>query len=557
MQVAFDIWQYQPNEKNREEAELFGRACPESDGKWGVMDDVKFRRPGSLGANFLEGYQCASEYLTAGDADEFALQVALLHALAVTDDKPIEAYGWSKLKNLVTDLYPDSDILVSLSAVLIHKGLGKSNPVHADFDKVEWKARAKNAYQREQLGMNLVLALASAVHAVKHVLPSQLRVEMVEICTIYIRMARNLADLHGAKSPILEQLGKSVADLMMHVYHLNIWNPHDVPWAEFSVEAVLSLQDLKSLKGVMKTSSISILPALWHAFDSIITTLKSARSIQGLGPNFVLDALEWLSKSLPEDDPMTGLEGDHAVLRYIASGLSDRAPRQRQRWIQLFLKNKRRWFEQAPRVLCHRWLDVGLGVHLLEIFKRPTTWGKSDTGIVDILESTLLGPSNFGLYLLGSAPFIAASAHVISYLDEARGSVSSSWRVVLRKVLAILLGLWKCTAGLPGMASGLTVEMMLPALRGATALLNWEMSHQMGRQRPQYADDLYNFIMILKRQLPSSALMARNVDVTVNTLQGELEVPTHSRVKWKYQLYGSSRSRTICTRTGYLDDGYT
>ncbi|KAG8899565.1 hypothetical protein FRC01_010467, partial [Tulasnella sp. 417] len=251
----------------------------------------------------------------------FALQVALLHALIVTDDNPVEAYGWSKLRNLVTDLYPDSDILVSLSAILIHKGLGKSDPIHEDFDKIEWRTRAKNAYQRDQLGTNLVLALATAVHAVKPVFSSQWMPEMVEICTIYIRMARNLTDLQSPTSPFLERLGKSVAELMVHVYQPNTWNPRDVNWAEFSVEAVLSLQNLHPglFQGVRNLSSVRVLPALWHALDTIIIALKTAIPIQTLGPNFVLDALEWLSKSLPEDVPMTGLGGDHAVLRYIAS----------------------------------------------------------------------------------------------------------------------------------------------------------------------------------------------------------------------------------------------
>lgn len=158
-QVAFDLWQYQPTEKHREEAEIYGRAvchillqCPETDGKWRVINDMKYRRIGSLGRNFLEGFKSASEYLTADDADEFAMQVALLHALAITDNKPIDAYRWSKLRKLVTELYPDSDILISLSAVLMYKGFGgfcvKSEPIHEDFDKIEWNGRARDAYKR-------------------------------------------------------------------------------------------------------------------------------------------------------------------------------------------------------------------------------------------------------------------------------------------------------------------------------------------------------------------------------------------------------------------------
>lgn len=119
----------------------------------------------------------------------------------------------------------------------------------------------------------------------------------------------------------------------------------------------------------------SSLDEFWLALDeTIFRLISSVPEIEELTVDFVLAAVEWLSISLPSDEPLTDLKKFPRIPYYLALSLAEGNPAKQARGLDRFVFNFKHWIRDSSLPLERVWDQVGLAAKLMGMFKNPQNW---------------------------------------------------------------------------------------------------------------------------------------------------------------------------------------
>ncbi|KAG8948410.1 hypothetical protein FRC04_009780 [Tulasnella sp. 424] len=574
-QEAFENWHYQPSSANRKILESFGRAF--SDVGRLRLENRKLRaegKPGQLrGASehFLHGLGTASKGVNDKDTDwELLTYAASLYALKATGNIYTKSRSWERLFELMGD------------------------------------------FNFNLLNRRVTFAFWNAAHTLRALPGSHPETSAFEVYSTFLQEIQHIATTDQLPGELVSLLTYSAVEFIFDFNESFGTNPVslNLKLDKFSAEALLSLLAILPYYS-LPTSSVqdryrelcgrtswrsperpwdspkqglwgrADLDDFWRALDSIITKLtESPPGIKELTVDFVLAAVEWLSISLPSDDPtrMSDLERFPRIPTFIASSLAEGNPARQARGLDLFFFNVERWTRLSSQSLDRVWVEVGLAAKLVGMVKETQTWSNG-TRLLEVLEAMAKNCATFSMGLVG-AGFTLAATGAIQHFDKTRERLHSEWEDLLRRTLAITLEVWNDTKN-SKLSEWATSDMLLMVRHSS---LHVEVSLNSKKEDPRDVKRFVKLINHLYERRSLAAFISCNADVAVRSLFCELrrrvEGGTHPRsnlggdasaspdttvhkdlrdayaisrkIDWNYVLYGLPEAPVLCSRPDFV-----
>ncbi|KAG8953872.1 hypothetical protein FRC04_001502 [Tulasnella sp. 424] len=571
---AFDIWRSQPNERNQEMAEHFGRALchvplTARGERWKNLTELTQGSPPTFGRRFLRELvsfdRPAELFDTIGE--EYTLQRTLLRTLILTKDIPIDSFRWTKLRILIRRK-DDNSQLLGLWSILMYKGFGQSDKCRIRQSPAAKAAllKLRGSLATEVRENDFPLALACGVQALKSVErqgPAEnATARLLDAVEIYNTCIHHTTKLSGKSrySHLFRDLAaEAMMDMMKYFQQSTFLDPAERLVVDFFYSALQLLHSMCTA-GYIPNPDESAFEGLWYTIDSVIVAIESSSYIDpGSAEELVRQTFEsisaWLSANGDTDSPMVGLENHPRAIGWIAMRFNEELAQTKGRTVKLMYENRVRWFTQTSGALRTAWIDAGLGSHLMNGLKQLDA--SEGTGQLLIILEDITEMSAEWCHRLAADGFLDSVADAILHLDQLKSGTVLGWEYIQCRLLRALLSVWRHC--LTDREIDWPTEKMLHVIDRASPvierLLGPDTTQPEANVSPNVMldrkavsdirDKLISFFNWFEEHAPAS--IRQDTQLAIGRLQRPIAVRAE-----EYRLLRASQT---CSRDSYVDNG--